>query len=139
MVISILNGNLKKEKAFFLSMTLFSLKRIKSICGMFLYSFIAGQIIYFLSHLLRKRFSLFFSECRFADKRYELEEVWHPDLGPPFGVMYCVHCECVPVRTNVYYSCFYRLHHLTWKVSLSRTMISYAIWVEEQFWTKSIM
>ena len=39
-----------------------------------------------------------FSECRFSDKRYELEETWHPDLGPPFGVMYCVHCECVAVR-----------------------------------------
>ena len=38
------------------------------------------------------------SECRFSDKRYELEDTWHPDLGPPFGVMYCVHCECVAVR-----------------------------------------
>ena len=40
----------------------------------------------------------FLSECRFSDKRYELEDTWHPDLGPPFGVMYCVHCECVAVR-----------------------------------------
>ena len=41
---------------------------------------------------------LLISECRFSDKRYELEDTWHPDLGPPFGVMYCVHCECVAVR-----------------------------------------
>ena len=40
------------------------------------------------------------SECRFGGERYELEETWHPDLGPPFGVMFCVHCECVPVSTN---------------------------------------
>ena len=26
-----------------------------------------------------------------------MEQTWNPDLGPPFGVMYCVHCECVPV------------------------------------------
>jgi len=38
------------------------------------------------------------SECRFGDQRYELEQTWHPDLGPPFGVMYCVHCECVPIH-----------------------------------------
>ena len=43
-------------------------------------------------------FLFFISECRFSDKRYELEDTWHPDLGPPFGVMYCVHCECVAVR-----------------------------------------
>ena len=43
------------------------------------------------------------SECRFSDKRYELEDTWHPDLGPPFGVMYCVHCECVAVRIKLNY------------------------------------
>ena len=37
------------------------------------------------------------SECRFGDRRYSLEDTWNPDLGPPFGVMQCVHCECVPV------------------------------------------
>lgn len=36
------------------------------------------------------------SECRFGGESYELEQTWNPDLGPPFGVMYCVHCECVP-------------------------------------------
>ena len=38
------------------------------------------------------------SECRFGDQTYELEQTWHPDLGPPFGIMYCVHCECVPIH-----------------------------------------
>ena len=38
-----------------------------------------------------------FAECRFGGETYELEQTWHPDLGPPFNVMYCVHCECVPV------------------------------------------
>ena len=44
----------------------------------------------------------FFAECRFGDQTFELEQTWHPDLGPPFGVMYCVHCECVPVSVNIY-------------------------------------
>ena len=48
--------------------------------------------------LLTEFLFVFVSECRFGDQRYELEHTWHPDLGPPFGVMYCVHCECVPVR-----------------------------------------
>ena len=43
------------------------------------------------------RLSLLFAECRFGGETYELEQTWHPDLGPPFNVMYCVHCECVPV------------------------------------------
>eukprot|EP00095_Tigriopus_kingsejongensis_P008722 maker-scaffold1705_size30607-snap-gene-0.3 protein:Tk08722 transcript:maker-scaffold1705_size30607-snap-gene-0.3-mRNA-1 annotation:"chordin" len=38
------------------------------------------------------------SECRFGDKRYELEQTWNPDLGAPFGVMHCFHCECVPIH-----------------------------------------
>jgi len=38
------------------------------------------------------------SECRFGGESYELEQTWHPDLGPPFGIMYCVHCECVPIH-----------------------------------------
>merc|ERR1719150_1729351 len=38
------------------------------------------------------------AECRFGGESYELEQTWHPDLGPPFNVMYCVHCECVPIH-----------------------------------------
>ncbi len=41
------------------------------------------------------------SECRFGDKRFELEQTWNPDLGPPFGIMHCVHCECVPVSSKL--------------------------------------
>ena len=45
-------------------------------------------------------FSSLISECRFGDRRYSLEDTWNPDLGPPFGVMQCVHCECVPVSAK---------------------------------------
>ncbi|XP_023344783.1 dorsal-ventral patterning protein Sog [Eurytemora carolleeae] len=38
------------------------------------------------------------SECRFGGQSHELEDTWHPDLGPPFGIMFCVHCECVPIH-----------------------------------------
>ncbi|CAN7986206.1 unnamed protein product, partial [Ixodes hexagonus] len=36
--------------------------------------------------------------CQFGNLTYELEERWRPDLGPPFGVLYCVRCECTPVH-----------------------------------------
>lgn len=45
---------------------------------------------------------LLFAECRFGDQTFELEQTWHPDLGAPFGIMYCVHCECVPVSLNIF-------------------------------------
>ncbi|GAV07887.1 hypothetical protein RvY_17667 [Ramazzottius varieornatus] len=35
--------------------------------------------------------------CHFDGHFFELEEQWHPDLGPPFGVMYCVKCTCLAV------------------------------------------
>lgn len=38
------------------------------------------------------------TDCQFGRTQYELEDVWHPDLGPPFGIMYCIQCECQPVR-----------------------------------------
>ena len=51
---------------------------------------------------MRPKNSLFFfAECRFGDQTFELEQTWHPDLGAPFGIMYCVHCECVPVSLNI--------------------------------------
>lgn len=28
---------------------------------------------------------------------------WFADLGPPFGVMYCIKCECVPVSITILY------------------------------------
>ncbi|XP_057374741.1 dorsal-ventral patterning protein Sog-like [Daphnia carinata] len=38
------------------------------------------------------------SDCHFGKKVYELEERWNPDLGSPFGVMYCIRCECIAVQ-----------------------------------------
>ncbi|XP_049861161.1 dorsal-ventral patterning protein Sog-like [Schistocerca gregaria] len=38
------------------------------------------------------------SECHFGRRVYELGAHWFADLGPPFGVMYCIRCECVAVK-----------------------------------------
>nr|XP_027229321.1 chordin-like [Penaeus vannamei] len=40
------------------------------------------------------------SECRLGRNRFDLHQVWSPNLGPPFGVWSCVKCECVPVSTK---------------------------------------
>lgn len=37
------------------------------------------------------------SECQFGKQAKELGSTWFADLGPPFGVMYCIKCECIPV------------------------------------------
>ncbi|KAJ6637065.1 Dorsal-ventral patterning protein Sog [Pseudolycoriella hygida] len=37
------------------------------------------------------------AECQFGKNLKELGSTWFADLGPPFGVMYCLKCECVPV------------------------------------------
>uniref|UniRef100_T1JKD1 Uncharacterized protein n=1 Tax=Strigamia maritima TaxID=126957 RepID=T1JKD1_STRMM len=47
-----------------------------------------------------------FAECHFGGKTYELEDTWHPDLGHPFGVMYCVRCECMMVSEDNFFSFF---------------------------------
>lgn len=44
-----------------------------------------------------KYFSFPFPECQFGKTLRELGSTWYADLGPPFGVMYCIKCECVPV------------------------------------------
>ncbi|XP_052873639.1 dorsal-ventral patterning protein Sog [Anopheles cruzii] len=36
------------------------------------------------------------AECQFGKTIRELHSTWFADLGPPFGVMYCIMCECVP-------------------------------------------
>lgn len=36
------------------------------------------------------------AECQFGKQLKELGSTWFADLGPPFGVMYCIKCECVP-------------------------------------------
>lgn len=33
--------------------------------------------------------------CYFDGRFFDLEETWHPDLGGPIGVMYCVRCDCL--------------------------------------------
>ncbi|CAG0884184.1 unnamed protein product [Cyprideis torosa] len=38
------------------------------------------------------------SVCRMGKTKYGLESTWNPDLGPPFGIMACIQCECVPVK-----------------------------------------
>ncbi|XP_014102362.2 dorsal-ventral patterning protein Sog [Bactrocera oleae] len=37
------------------------------------------------------------SECQFGKTVREIGSTWFADLGPPFGVMYCIRCECVAV------------------------------------------
>uniref|UniRef100_A0A182Y516 Short gastrulation n=1 Tax=Anopheles stephensi TaxID=30069 RepID=A0A182Y516_ANOST len=37
-------------------------------------------------------------ECQFGKTIRELHTTWFADLGPPFGVMYCIMCECVPFQ-----------------------------------------
>ncbi|XP_059052840.1 dorsal-ventral patterning protein Sog [Achroia grisella] len=38
------------------------------------------------------------AECQFGKQPKELGSSWYADLGPPFGVMYCIICECLPVQ-----------------------------------------
>ncbi|KAL0127431.1 hypothetical protein PUN28_005612 [Cardiocondyla obscurior] len=38
------------------------------------------------------------AECMFGKQIRELGSTWFADLGPPFGVMYCIKCECIPVQ-----------------------------------------
>ncbi|XP_019637865.1 PREDICTED: chordin-like [Branchiostoma belcheri] len=33
--------------------------------------------------------------CSFGGKYYGMREEWHPDLGEPFGIMFCIRCRCV--------------------------------------------
>jgi hypothetical protein len=41
--------------------------------------------------------SLSFAECHFGKELKELGTTWFPDLGAPFGKMYCIKCQCIPV------------------------------------------
>jgi len=29
---------------------------------------------------------------------YEIGDTWNPDLGEPFGIMFCIQCSCQRVR-----------------------------------------
>lgn len=62
-------------------------------------------------------FALFFhllsvTECQFGKVLRELGSTWYADLGPPFGVMYCIKCECVAVSEDFlkYYCSIYSLY-----------------------------
>lgn len=55
-------------------------------------------------HFFNEFFLFFLSECHFGKELKELGSTWFPDLGAPFGKMYCIKCECVPVsRVSVYF------------------------------------
>ncbi|KAM6970135.1 chordin [Aplochiton taeniatus] len=38
--------------------------------------------------------------CSFGGRFYSVEDMWHPDLGEPFGVMHCVQCYCEPLKSR---------------------------------------
>uniref|UniRef100_A0A8C5HPF8 Chordin n=1 Tax=Gouania willdenowi TaxID=441366 RepID=A0A8C5HPF8_GOUWI len=40
------------------------------------------------------------SGCSFGGRFYSLDDMWHPDLGEPFGVMHCVQCYCESQKTR---------------------------------------
>lgn len=44
-----------------------------------------------------------------------MEERWNPDLGSPFGVMYCIRCECIAVS-------FFFVHFLRSTIDDSKMM-----------------
>ncbi|KAG7308648.1 hypothetical protein JYU34_005870 [Plutella xylostella] len=37
-------------------------------------------------------------QCQFGKTPKELGSTWFADLGPPFGIMYCIKCECMSVQ-----------------------------------------
>lgn len=65
---------------------------------------------------LESHYGLFPLGCHFDGKIYSLEDTWHPDLGKPFGVAYCVLCRCEVVS--------YGLLELWWP---SGSLLSYQV------------
>uniref|UniRef100_A0A8D3E0Q6 Chordin n=1 Tax=Scophthalmus maximus TaxID=52904 RepID=A0A8D3E0Q6_SCOMX len=43
---------------------------------------------------------VFVAGCSFGGRFYSLADMWHPDLGEPFGVMHCVQCLCEPQKSR---------------------------------------
>ena len=62
-----------------------------------IYSLIRYYYYYYFILKLLLTIAIAIADCHFGKKVYELEETWHPDLGSPFGVMYCIRCECIAV------------------------------------------
>lgn len=63
-------------------------------------------MFYFYLFVIKQFFINFFitvSECQFGKTVREIGSTWFADLGPPFGVMYCIRCECVAVSTAFIY------------------------------------
>lgn len=50
-----------------------------------------------VNEFFSQRFLLYIAECTFGKQVRELGSTWYADLGPPFGIMYCIKCECIPV------------------------------------------
>ncbi|XP_014241548.1 dorsal-ventral patterning protein Sog [Cimex lectularius] len=38
------------------------------------------------------------AECQHGREVRELGSTWFADLGPPFGIMYCIRCQCTPFQ-----------------------------------------
>lgn len=78
-----------------------------------------NKLLYFYS---------FFTECRLGKTVHEIGDTWNPDLGEPFGTMYCIECACEPVRKKIIYAfakikklaanCFFSLSHYHFKKQL---------------------
>ncbi|KAG8193951.1 hypothetical protein JTE90_011501 [Oedothorax gibbosus] len=60
------------------------------------------------------------THCQFGNHSYELEERWRPDLGPPFGMLFCMRCECIPA--TVFLSSFTKKSGSTFRMRPSDKM-----------------
>lgn len=67
----------------------------------FLYEFNQFHSRFF--HFFTFSFSIFVAECKFGEELHELDSKWPANLGPPFGIMHCIECSCIPVSG---FSCF---------------------------------
>lgn len=38
------------------------------------------------------------SHCTFGNQTFEVDDRWKPNLGPPFGLLVCIRCECLSVH-----------------------------------------
>lgn len=63
-------------------------------------------------------FFLFIAECHFGKELKELGSTWFPDLGAPFGKMYCIKCQCIPVSIIKMYANFSLSHiNASWELT----------------------
>ncbi|CAH0398355.1 unnamed protein product [Chilo suppressalis] len=57
-----------------------------------------GATTNMFSRNMSRSLSVHSRKCQFDKQARELGSTWFADLGPPFGVMYCFKCECLPVQ-----------------------------------------